>query len=178
MLPINENRPFVHWYYSVSEWEEFMKQNNTRKGLTLFIASVCVWIVIFMIIRISGKIELLSSLEVSTGIALLYGILSHFTRMRSLKWKGLKMPEVVIANGRISVNGKSTIFHGNDTWLRKAIIKESNNINILGIAYERKSGDGIYFDEISIPVPRGKLRDAMELLDNLNLKIDILTVFS
>lgn len=177
MLSVNEKTPFVHWFYSVSEWEAFMRLSKTKKSLTLLLGSISAGLLVFMILRFSNQAGLMTSLEISAVTALLAGLLQYIIRMYSLKWKSPKMPEVVIVNGTITVNGKSTIFQGNGIWLRKAILKENHNLNILGIAYEWKSGDDIYSDEINIPVPKGKLREAMELLDKLNLKIDILTVF-
>ncbi len=87
------------------------------------------------------------------------------------------MPEIVITNGTATVNGKPTVFQGDGKWLRKADIKEMNNINVLEIIYEWKTGKGITFDELRIPVPKGKLREAMELLDCLNLRKDVLSLF-
>ena len=86
------------------------------------------------------------------------------------------MPEISVEGGTVTVNGKSIIFQGNGVWLRKADIKEKDNINILEIAYEWKMGDDVCFDEIKIPVPKGKLREAMELLDCLNLRRDLLAM--
>jgi hypothetical protein len=83
----------------------------------------------------------------------------------------------VITNRIANVNGKPIVFHGDGKWLRKVDIKEKNNINVLEITFEWKTGKGITFDELRIPVPKGKLREAIELLDCLNVRREVLSLF-
>jgi len=155
-----------------------MKTNRPHRSLTHYLISAATGVIIFVILHFSNKTSLTASLAISAGAVLIAALIQYMARLRSFKWKENKMPEVVIVNGTITVNGKSTVFQGNDKWLRKAQLKENDEQNILCISFEWKSGNDIYSDEVNIPVPKGKLREAMELLDTLNLKIDLLTVFS
>lgn len=102
------------------------------------------------------------------AIAAVYISIVYCFRTINYRWIMPNRPETVITNGTATINGKPTVFHGNGKWLRKVDIQEKNNLNVLAISYEWNTTKGTRYDELHIPVPKGKLREAMELVDSLD----------
>jgi hypothetical protein len=142
MIQLSEKSALVHWYYSISEWQEFKKKEKSGIG------------------------------------ALVYGIIIWFSRLWGAKPKNTEIPQTIVWNGVAKINGRSTIFQGKGKWLRKVDIKETKSINIVEIIFEKQTSKGTRFNEIRIPVPKGKLREAVELQACLNLRRDVLSFFS
>jgi hypothetical protein len=142
MIQQTEKSALVHWYYSVSEWEEFKRKEKTGIG------------------------------------AIVYGLVTYFLRLCGVKPKNVEIPQTIIWSGNAKINGRSIVFQGYGKWLRKVDIREAKSINILEIIFEKQTPKGIRFDEIRIPVPKGKMREALELQDCLTLRRDILSLFN
>jgi hypothetical protein len=164
----NEKNVLVHWYYSVSEWESYITRER-NKGYNCFLKGFVIGCVVSFPVALYGFNTLwIIALTVSCVIALLFGTGCYFISRDRMKWKQVQPPEIIITSDQASVNGKLTIFNGEGKLLRKADIKEKYDRNVLEIIYESKNGNGAYFDELIIPVPKGKLREAIALLDLLN----------
>jgi hypothetical protein len=74
-------------------------------------------------------------------------------------------------NGQwIKISGKQKYFNGPVTELRRADIYDKGQINILNITYQNISNNQL--SEIIIPIPKGKLREAIDahekLMQNVN----------
>jgi hypothetical protein len=162
-----EKELFIHWYYSVAEWQDFMKLERRKKETPVLVEGLFFSMLGLLINRFGINASWFTSLCISGAIFIIYTLLRYYIRLHTLKWKGVKMPEITITSGIATVNGKSTIFHGDDKWLRKVDIKEVNNLNILEFIYEWRAETGVSFDELRIPVPKGRLREAVEALDRL-----------
>lgn len=177
MTQEKEKSVLVHWYYSVSEWEDFVKKIRKNKHEDILIQSGLIWVIGTLVIYLYIKVPVLS-MVISLNIAVVYGVVRYFIRTWMTRWKGNKAPEIIIADDTAIVNGKHTVFHGNGKLLRKVDVKENNNINIVEITFERLTRKGSLLEEITIPVPRGRLREAMELQDCLNCRRDVLSLFN
>src|SRR5688572_17005277 len=168
----------VHWYYSVSEWEEFARKLRKNRHRDIVLESCLVWLLATLIIYFGMDVPLVLSMVISGNIAVVYSVTKYYFRTWLTKWKSDRVREIIIADDTAIVNGKSTVFHGNGKHLRKVDVRENNNINIVEITFERQTRKGSSFEEITIPVPRGRLREAMELQDCLNLRRDVLSLFN
>ena len=109
--------------------------------------------------------------------AVLFGFCCYFISRSRMKWKQPQAPEIIITSDQASVNGKLTIFNGDGKFLRKADIKEKYDRNVLEILYESSAGQKISFDELIIPVPKGKLKEAIVLLESLNYTRNAWSIF-
>jgi len=74
-------------------------------------------------------------------------------------------------NGQwIKISGQQKYFNGPVTELRRADIYDKGQINILNITYQNISNN--HLSEIIIPIPKGKLREAIDaherLMHNVN----------
>lgn len=178
MIQQKEKSVLVHWYYSVSEWEDFVKKIRKIRQTDLLIESGLIWLASSLVIYFGPGMPLVLSMVIGGNLAIVYGAAKYFIRTWMSKWKGSKVPEIIIADDTAIVNGKSTVFHGNGKFLRKVDVKENSNINIVEITFERLTRNGSIFEAITIPVPRGRLREAMELQECLNLRRDVLSLFN
>jgi hypothetical protein len=161
----NEKSVLVHWQYSVSEWESFITCEKD-KGYKCFLKGFLIaGTISFLVTRYGISTLWITTLTVSCIAAILFGVFCYFYSRYRVKWKQPQLPEIIITSDNVNVNGKLTIFNGDGISLRKADLKEMYNRNVLEIVYESKKGG---FKELIIPVPKGKLREAIVLLESLN----------
>ena len=115
-------------------------------------------------------------------------ILAHWTYSRQewnafLKWKKLKrgffhyflhwllpnrpktIPAIQITNDSVIFNNAHEPFHDDERRFCKINIHDAGELNIMEISYEQR--DSSYADDIKIPIPKGKLREAIRVQDQL-----------
>ena len=119
----------------------------------------------FLVARYGVNTLWITTLTVTCLAAILFGVFCYFFSKYQVKWKQPQAPQIIITSDNVNVNGKLTIFNGDGKLLRKADLKEMYNRNVLEIVYESKKGES---KELIIPVPKGKLREAIVLLESLN----------
>jgi hypothetical protein len=161
----SEKSVLVHWYYSVSEWESFITCEKDR-GYKCFLKGFLIaGTIAFLVTRYGINTLWITTLTVCCVTAMLFGVMCYYYSWYQVKWKQPHAPQIIITSDNVNVNGKLTIFNGDGTLLRKADLKEKYNRNVLEIVYESKKGES---KELIIPVPKGKLREAIVLLESLN----------
>jgi hypothetical protein len=164
----NVKNVLVHWYYTVPEWESFITCEK-NKGYYCFLKGFLIGGVIsFPVFRYGLNTLWITAMAVGCLTAVLFGFGCFFISRHRMKWKQPQPPEIIITSDQANVNGKLTIFNGDGKLLRKADIKEKYDRNVLEIVYESTRGQKISFDELIIPVPKGKLKEAIVLLESLN----------
>lgn len=167
MVP-DEKTVQVHWYYSVSEWEQFLKQEKKDRKTILLAQSLIIVVLAVVGLYFVAYLSLVLSLVVGIVPGLLYGGISYCQHHHACKWKDARMPEITIMNGIAMINGSQIVFNGGGKHLRKIDITEDHNINILAITYEWKKGERSNFEELKVPVPKGKLKEAVSLVSSLS----------
>lgn len=164
----NEKSVLVHWYYSVSEWESFITCEKD-KGFKCFLKGFLIaGTISFLVTRYGINTLWITTLTASCIAAMLFGVSCYSWSQYQVKWKQPHPPEIIITSDNANVNGKLTIFNGDGKFLRKADIKEKYDRNVLEIIYESQKGERVSSKELIIPVPKGKLREAIVLLESLN----------
>lgn len=121
-------------------------------------------------------------------------ILAHWTYSREewirfLRWKSLQkgilnyvwnrladfkldtIPEVVITPIEVWTGRKSQAFNNSSNRLMNINIKDAGDFNIVEISCERTKKLRAATYEIKIPVPRGKLKEAVQLQERLQKMI-------
>lgn len=78
---------------------------------------------------------------------------------------GSKLPEVTITGSRIKINEQAEVFLDQFRRLKRVHIRESGPLNIFEIYYQQANGR---LRSIYLPIPRGRLREAMELQESLS----------
>lgn len=81
-----------------------------------------------------------------------------------------KIPEIKITSERVYIGDDHQHFSGQRHQLMQINIREEGIINILEIMYENICVNENSMGEITIPVPKGKLREAFEVEEKLMSK--------
>jgi hypothetical protein len=94
----------------------------------------------------------------------LFHYLGHllFTR------KSSKPPDIEVTPSRVSFNARHEHFHNAEYRLQRINIRDAGPLNVVEIAYRRRDQEGGPNAEIKIPVPKGKLMEAIKLQDTLH----------
>jgi hypothetical protein len=113
-------------------------------------------------------------------------IIAHWTYSREewkafLKWKVLRkgifhyllhwlrplsrkrVPEIRITTGKVWINNRHEPFHDKERSFRNINIHDAGKLNVMEIRYEYGDHSG----EIRIPIPKGKLREAIQVQEEL-----------
>ena len=109
----------------------------------------------------------------------------HFIRWKKMKksvlhyilhriWPAIsaKSPDIIITNKQVSIDGIDQSFDGGDHELRLVNIRDAGKMNILEITYENINSKLTDLQDIYVLVPKGKLREAIELQEYLLFRIN------
>jgi hypothetical protein len=77
------------------------------------------------------------------------------------------VPEITITGMKIWIGNDVESFMDQNRQLKCIRIRDAGSLNILEIAYERINGNTKKRREIRIPIPKGKLREAIEVQESL-----------
>ena len=78
------------------------------------------------------------------------------------------VPEIVITYQKVWIGDKVESFSNQERQLKKVDIRDVGNMNIIEIIYETIRGGLPSHTCIHIPIPRGKLREAISVHENLS----------
>lgn len=155
------------WNYSISDWKRFLRwEHNQRRSQAIMVGMLIVGAGT-LLLRFGKGGDWATSLLISSFVGLLYIFGQYFLSMGSLSLKDQQMPEVLITNEAIIVNGKMNCFYGNNLWLGKVSINETVDFNILEITYCWNTRKGKSMDEIRVPIPKGYLKEAIKVQEML-----------
>ena len=84
------------------------------------------------------------------------------------KPKQKKIPEILITHLQVWMDEKHEHFHSNGRSLKRINIKDEGKLNVMQIVYEQQHQQGAFNKDIHVPVPKGKLKEAIEVEERLN----------
>lgn len=157
----------ARWIYSTDEWQQFMAGEKKERKTSLIIEVVLIALLGGMLIHYSRSESWIISFAFSIPLALLIGLLRYKFTLSSVSLSGKKMPEVIITADAVMVNGHYNRFYGDNLWLGKVDVKDTGKMNILEITYCWNTRSGQSSEEIRVPVPKGKIREAIEVQEKL-----------
>ena len=169
--------PFVlaTWVYTTEEWKQFMMwEKKQRKSGTLIEAALIVVVGIPVLIFLKGA-GFWTAFAICVTIAVFYGIMKYIMMMNSISSRSNKLSEVVITREWLLVNSHMNRFFGENLWLGKVLIKEEKNMNILEVTYCWETRGGKTSDEIRVPIPKGKLKEAVMIQEDLKKEYSLST---
>ena len=76
-------------------------------------------------------------------------------------------PEIKITPERVWIGDTHQHFNNDDHQIKNVDVRDEGRLNILEITYEKINSKKTGFDEIRIPVPKGKIREAIEVQERL-----------
>jgi hypothetical protein len=177
MMRKKDKKILVHWYYSDGEWKEFVKLDKKKLKPAFIAEAAIIGMAGFSFLRFFLLKDWDFSLSMAMGFVLTYALLRYYTLPLFRKWRRGGTNEIIVEETMVIVNGRTTVFHANDIHLRKIDIIEIERVNILELSYEKKTAKGFNSAELRIPIPKGKLLEAIKLLDCLNLQNGLLFDF-
>lgn len=86
-------------------------------------------------------------------------------------WSIKKIPEVRISSEKISIGEKLFFFNTKENRLKRINILDGGKINIMEICYNSFAENSSAIHEFRIPVPKGKLREAVIIQEKLSVGI-------
>ncbi len=93
--------------------------------------------------------------------------LLHYLLARLPYSHKVSLPEIIITGQRVVTNEEAQPFMDQYHKLKRVNIRDTGAMNILEITYEKISGRLSRVKEIRIPVPKGRLKEAVEVHDCL-----------
>lgn len=97
--------------------------------------------------------------------------LLYYYLFRVFRKRQVKVPEVAITQQKIWIGDDVYSFRDNEKQLRKIHIREAGKVNIIEIGFEKKLGSQLAPGKICIPIPKGKLREAIRVHESLGKSI-------
>ncbi|MBL7741678.1 MAG: hypothetical protein JNK14_20835 [Chitinophagaceae bacterium] len=73
------------------------------------------------------------------------------------------LPFAVVTMSKVYTEDLNEIFRDTDRLLKRVGVRDTGKMNILEITYEMITGDRPALNDIYLPIPRGKLREAIGL---------------
>jgi hypothetical protein len=87
--------------------------------------------------------------------------------------KRKKIPEVKITPLRVSIGEDQHHFSSDEHEFRRIDIRDEGKMNIMNITYRWAKRKDPGLDEIHVPVPKGKLKEAIEIESRLNRDLSV-----
>ena len=165
----------VSWVYSTSEWNEFLKWEKKRSNSNTLTEVVLVIVLTTLGIHYLAKADWTVAVGISFVFGVVYILIKYLVNRYSIQVEENKMPEVIITNEAVIVNGYVNRFYGNNLWLGKVTVNDAGKFNVLEITYCWNISKGKAFKEIRVPIPKGSLKEAIFLQEKLMNKKDKLS---
>ncbi len=81
------------------------------------------------------------------------------------------IPEITITGQKVWKGNDSVSFNDVNRYIKRISIHDSGKINILAISYAILENGNINSEEIMVPIPKGKLKEALRVQENLVAEI-------
>ena len=160
----------VNWTYSISEWKEFLKWEKKQGNSTTVAEALSLVVMTTLAIHYFKNIDWLISFVISLIVGFAYSIAKYYVNRFSINLEENKIPEVIVTNNAVIINGHSNQFLGNNLTLGKVSVNDAGKFNLLEITYGWQTKKGKTFDEIRVPIPKGSLKEAIFLQEKLSSK--------
>lgn len=163
---------FQVWTCSPSEWNAFLNWEKTDRKQTAWVT--------FFVITFFGTIFVMLVRDaiwwhgaiVSTLVGAVFGILSVRFSMASIRNQLSGMGgEMVITAGSVLINNRLNVFQDEERSLKDVSIVEASEPKVMKIEYSFATSGGVQAEEIHFPIPKGKLGDAVRLMNALNKQV-------
>ena len=173
--PVKPNQVLIDWVYSKDEWNRFTNwELGRRKWFNVFL-SISIAVISMFILKINRDIPWLAALGIGGIGGFLYGFVSYWFAITSIGKAGNAPNAIIITTNAVLINDKLHLFAGEEKWMGEIEILEEPTPKILQITYHWKTPEGESSDEIHVPIPKGKLGEAVVLMSKLNGEAEIVS---
>lgn len=165
----NESVILANWDIGAEEWKTFSQwELRDRKQAALIMALMILGIGT-IILRLTKQ----APWGAAIGISLVLGVLVSWLRYRYVIGAlAAVVPThtIFITPYSANFNDKCFLFKDNRKSIKEVRILEHIDPKVLEITYEWSTRYGMTHEELHIPIPKGKLGEAVRLLDSLQPK--------
>jgi len=166
--PVKSNLVLIDWVYSKEEWKRFTNwELGRRKWFNIFI-SISITVISMFILKINRDFSWVVALGIGGIGGFLYGFVSYWFAITSIGIAGTAPNAIIITTNAVLINDKLHLFASEEKWMGEIEILEEPSPKILQITYHWKTPEGESSDEIHIPIPKGKLGEAVVLMARLS----------
>lgn len=155
------------WQYSTEEWKRFLKWEKQDRKLSSFVTGLLVALIGGVFVKLQRDASWGMAFIVASLIGTVYAVILYFVGMSSLRGTFKKQPEVRITKEAILINGVLNVFSDQKRWVYSINIKEEPDPKVLEIVYKFDTNRGSSQDELHIPIPKGKLGEAVRVVEDL-----------
>ncbi len=167
-VPIKSNQVLIDWVYSKEEWKRFTNWELGKKKWVNIFLSLSIMVISTFILKINRDFPWAVALGIGGIGGFLYGFVSYWFAIASIGKAGNAPNAIIITTNAVLINDKLHLFAGEGKWMGEIDILEEPTPKILQITYHWKTREGEMSDEIHVPIPKGKLGEAVVLMGKLN----------
>ncbi len=166
----NEALPvvLVNWTPTRGEWKQFVKWETRERKMNNILAGIGLAIGSALLIHSLREAGWGVSLIVGAGVAVIYSLISYQITLAAIGKPAGGRGEIVISTCSVLINNRLTVFVNEKRWATHCQILEETEPKILKIDYHWNTRSGTASEEIHIPIPKGKLGEAVRLVESLN----------
>lgn len=161
--------PLAVWACTEEEWKQFYQWEIQDRKLQAWATGLVVTFLGGLFIMFLRQAAWYVAFPIAAFIGAVYGVLSFHFFISSLgKTKGLSAL-IVFTQDAVMINNTLNPFRNDSYRLSKVSINDKQELRVMVIEYRWSSSrSGVQTDEIHIPIPKGKLGDAIRLMDHYN----------
>lgn len=171
VVPVsNAERPLVlvNWSPTADEWKQFVRWETRERKMNTILVGIGLAVGSAVFIHLLKNAGWGVSLIVGGGVAVIYSLISYQLTMSVMGKPIAGHYEIIISTCSVLMNNRLTIFVSDRRWATACEILEEPDPKILKIDYCWNTRNGTNSEEIHIPIPKGKLGEAVRLVEALN----------
>lgn len=156
----------AYWVQGRREWRNFFhwkKQYRKQAGF-IFVVALLLVAAGTLLVKWLIKTDGLTSFYIGLLLGIVYGIFKFTIVSATIKAAMVRTKDIIITSTGVSLNGKFNSFAGDSKSIQQVTIIEEANPKILHISYHNSTSKGITTSEIYIPIPKGKLGEAVNVM--------------
>lgn len=155
------------WQYSPDEWKRFLKWEKEDRKLSAVVTGLLVALIGGVFVKLQRDASWGMAFMVASLLGTVYALILYLVGMSSLRGLYKKQPEVRITNEAILINGILNVFSDQKRWVHSIRILENADPKVLEIVYKFDTSRGSSQDELHVPIPKGKLGEAVRVVEDL-----------
>lgn len=160
---------FLVWHYSLEEWKRFVRWEKEDRKLSSIVTGLLVALIGAVFVKLQRDATWGMAFLVAVLLGSVYALILYFVGISSIRGAFRKQPEVRITKEAVLINGVLNIFSDRKKWVYSINILEKPDPMVLEIVYKFETNRGSSQDELHFPIPKGKLGEAIRLVEDLKL---------
>lgn len=155
----------AHWTFTADEWKKFLILEKKRRKSSTGAEGVAIVILGTLALMTFRDATFWMAFGVSAVLAVIISWLRWVLTMSSIG-SVLPINEVTITDQSVLINDKLNPYRSDNYWLDKIQVLDGDP-EVLEITYAWNTRKGKTFDEMRIPIPKGKKEEAQDVIQKI-----------